>query len=364
MGGPCAWGSEGPGGGGFATPGPGAQDLGGDALVLGIESSCDETAAAVVQADGTVLSSVVASQDEFHAHFGGVVPEIASRRHTEVITAVVEEALAQAEVGAADLALLAVTRGPGLVGSLVVGVAAAKAYALAWQLPLVGVNHVEAHLAAALLHASGEAAPAREVFPTLCLVVSGGHTDLLLLTGPGEAELLGCTRDDAAGEALDKAARLLGLGFPGGPALERAASGGDGEAVPLPEPQLPGYEFSFAGLKSALAREVERREGLSEGEVADLAASFQEAVVRALWRVVRAAIKERSPRQLILAGGVAANTRLREVVSQAEGGGVAVALPPRVYCTDNAAMVALAGARAFESRGPDAADFDVFSALP
>lgn len=343
----------------------GQWSLSADARVLGIESSCDETAAAVVQADGRVCSNVVASQNEFHEHFGGVVPEIASRRHTEVITAVVANALANAEVQPADISLIAVTRGPGLIGSLVVGVAAAKAYALAWGLPMVGVNHVEAHLAAALLHAPSQPAPAAEIFPTLCLIVSGGHTDLLLRSGPGQSELLGCTRDDAAGEALDKAARLLGLGFPGGPALERAAERGSREAIVFPRPQLPPHEFSFAGLKSALAREVKERGVLGEDEVADLAAGFQEAVVQTLWNALERAAAEHRPQQIVVAGGVAANRRLREVLAQGcEGLGLRLAVPPPVFCTDNAAMVALAGAQAFESCGPDSMDFDVFSALP
>ncbi|MCD6351443.1 MAG: tRNA (adenosine(37)-N6)-threonylcarbamoyltransferase complex transferase subunit TsaD [Armatimonadetes bacterium] len=335
-----------------------------EALVLGLETSCDETAAAVVRPDGTVVASVVASQDELHAPFGGVVPEIASRRHTEIITAVVQEALDRAGIGAGELALIGVTQGPGLIGSLVVGAAAAKAYALAWDLPLVGVNHVQAHMMAAFLHEPGKPAPAQWVFPTLCLIVSGGHTDLMLLSGPGEYELLGCTRDDAAGEALDKVARLLGLGFPGGPALEAAAREGDPHAVPLPLPQLPPYEFSFAGLKSALAREVEGRGELTAQEVADFAASFQRAVVATLLHTVRAAVAEFAPRQLLLGGGVAANQSLREGFARLGGDDLVVAIPPREYCTDNAAMIALSAALKYEKDGPDEMDFDVYSAMP
>lgn len=338
--------------------------LSGDRPVLGIETSCDETAAAVVLADGTVRSSIVASQDEFHAHFGGVVPEIASRRHAEVITAVVDEALGKASAGAQSLQLIAVTAGPGLVGSLVVGVAAAKAYALAWDLPIVAVNHVYAHLSAAFLHRPGEQPPAEGIYPSLSLVVSGGHTDLFLSPAPGCYELLGCTRDDAAGEALDKAARVLGLGYPGGPAIQRAAATGDARAYDFPIPRLDGLDFSFAGLKTALVREVERRGELDDAEVADLAASFQEAVVQALWQKTRAAIVEHRPAQLIVAGGVAANRRLREVTSQAAELGVRVAIPPPEFCTDNAAMVALAGAGVYIQRGPDTLDFDVYSAMP
>ena len=336
-----------------------------EAVVLGIETSCDETAAAVVRGDGTVVSNVVASQDSFHAHFGGVVPEIASRRHTEVITAVVEDALQEGGVGPEHLGLIAVTHGPGLVGSLVVGVAAAKAYALAWNLPLVAVNHVEAHLHAAFLHPPGEEPSARQDYPALCLIVSGGHTDLIAVPEAGKYRLVGCTRDDAAGEALDKAARLLGLGYPGGPAIERAAVEGNPEAVPLPRPLLDGYDFSFAGLKSALARLVEGRPPATAKDVADLAASFQAAVIDTLWARTRQALAELQPRQLIVAGGVAANRRLREVFhAEAEKCGVRLAIPPLHFCTDNAAMVALCGMEVFRRSGPAPADFDVFSALP
>ncbi|MBC7287144.1 MAG: tRNA (adenosine(37)-N6)-threonylcarbamoyltransferase complex transferase subunit TsaD [Armatimonadetes bacterium] len=334
-----------------------------DALVLGIETSCDETAAAVVRADGMVLSSVVASQDEFHAHFGGVVPEIASRRHAELITAVVAEALSAAEVEPADLSLIAVVNGPGLIGSLVVGVAAAKAYSVAWSLPIVAVNHVEAHVTAAWLFRSPEERRC-PTYPAVALVVSGGHTDLVLLRSDEDAQVLGSTRDDAAGEALDKAARLLGLGYPGGPALERAGKEGQPTAFSLPAPHVPGYDFSFAGLKSALARLVEEMGEVSHSRIADLAASFQEAIVRVLWEKARAAALETCARQLILAGGVAANTRLRQVFCQIEADGIEFVAPAREFCTDNAAMVALCGATLYRRRGADDLTFDVFSALP
>lgn len=336
-----------------------------EGLVLGIETSCDETAAAVVRGDGTVLSSVVASQDSFHAHFGGVVPEIASRRHTEVITAVVEQALRESCAGPDALDLIAVTHGPGLIGSLVVGVAAAKAYSLAWSLPVVPVNHVEAHLHAAFLHSPGEDPPVRPEYPAVCLVVSGGHTDLIAVHGPGDYQLLGCTRDDAAGEALDKAARLLGLGYPGGPAIQQAADGGRPDAVPLPRPVVQGYDFSFAGLKTALARLVEEHPPASPADVADFAASFQQGVVEVLWATTYRAVADLRPRQLIVAGGVAANRRLREVFAAgAEKCGVRLAIPPPHFCTDNAAMVALCGIEVYRRTGPVAPDFDVFSALP
>ncbi len=342
----------------------GPSNLPEDARVLGLETSCDETAASVVTPDGAVLSSVVASQEAFHAQFGGVVPEIASRRHAEVITAVVEEALTDSRTDPFALSLLAVTNGPGLVGSLVVGAAAAKAYALAWGLPVVAVNHVEAHFHAAFLHEVG--ARSREVrFPVLCLIVSGGHTDLIFVSAPGEYELLGCTRDDAAGEALDKVARLLGLGFPGGPAVELAAASGNPDAFPLPSPKVPGLDFSFAGLKSALARHVESRGGLEPAEVSDLAASFQETVVRTLWLRALDAVRACHPASLVVAGGVAANARLRQVFAEGSASlGLRLIVPPPLFCTDNAAMVALCGAAMYARRGPDAANFDVFSALP
>jgi N6-L-threonylcarbamoyladenine synthase len=342
----------------------GPSKLSDDARILGIESSCDETAASVVTPTGAVLSSVIASQEAFHAQFGGVVPEIASRRHAEVITAVVEEALRDARTEPSTLSLIAVTNGPGLVGSLVVGAAAAKAYALAWNLPVVAVNHVEAHFHAAFLH-DPAAKPPDVAFPILCLIVSGGHTDLIFVSAPGEYELLGCTRDDAAGEALDKVARLLGLGFPGGPAVERAATEGSARAFPLPMPNVPGLDFSFAGLKSALARHVESRGVLDPSEVPGLAASFQETVMRTLWLRTLDAVKVRRPATLVVAGGVAANARLKQVFAEGSASlGLPLIVPPPTFCTDNAAMVALCGAAVFQRRGPDPTDFDVFSALP
>ncbi len=335
-------------------------------LVLGIETSCDETAAAVVQADGTVLSNVVASQDEFHAHFGGVVPEIAARRHCEVITAVVDEALSRAGAKPEAISLIAVTTGPGLLGSLVVGAAAAKAYAIAWELPLVAVDHVQAHMAAAFLRLpSGEPAAA-DLWPSVCLVVSGGHTDLVVMNSPGERETVGWTRDDAAGEALDKAARILGLGYPGGPAIDRASRSGRRDAFSFPIPDVPGFEFSFAGLKTALARTVEQLQAQgAQLPVEDLAASFQEAVVNILWEKAHACARAYSARQLIVAGGVAANSRLRELFAErASQAGLRLAIPDRQFCTDNAAMVALCGADIYRSSGPTSLDFDVYSALP
>ncbi|HXH82904.1 MAG TPA: tRNA (adenosine(37)-N6)-threonylcarbamoyltransferase complex transferase subunit TsaD, partial [Candidatus Tectomicrobia bacterium] len=255
--------------------------------VLGIESSCDETAAAVLADGRRVLSSVVASQDDIHAPYGGVVPELASRRHIEVITPVVERALAAAGVGLADLGGIAVTQGPGLVGSLLVGCSMAKALAWAHGLPLVGVNHLEGHIYAAFLT---EDPPE---WPFLALVVSGGHTALYLVPAPRHYRLVGQTRDDAAGEAFDKVAKLLGLGFPGGPAIQRVAEHGDPTAIEFPLAQMTdgARDFSFSGIKTAVSLHVRRRARLSEREVADVAASFQAAVVKMLVRrTVRASL--------------------------------------------------------------------------
>ncbi len=337
-----------------------------DSLVLGVETSCDETAAAVARGGREILSSVVASQDDLHAHFGGIVPEVASRRHAELVTAVVQQALEQAEIGWEDLSLIAVTRGPGLVGSLLVGVSAAKGYSLATGLPLVGVDHIAAHVHSCFLAVPEGEQTAAETFPSLCLVASGGHSDLVLTHGPGRYELVGWTRDDAAGEALDKAARLLGLGYPGGPAIERAAEQGDPGAVELPRPDIGDeFGFSFAGLKTALVRIVEPA-GLREcaHAVPDLAASFQQAVVDTLVRETVQAAGHFRVRQILLAGGVAANRTLRDTMSAAaEQRGIAFHVPPRWLCTDNAAMVAGAGFHQAAQQGPDDLRMEVESAL-
>lgn len=344
-----------------------ASDLSSDALILGIETSCDETAAAVVRGGREMVSSAVASQDDLHGRFGGVVPEIASRRHSEIITLVVREALEEAHICWADLSAIAVTHGPGLVGSLLVGVAAAKGYALSTGLPLVGVNHLEAHLLANFVHEPGKPAPAQELFPSLCLIVSGGHTDLILVEGLGEYRLVGWTRDDAAGEALDKAARVLGLGYPGGPAMDRAAQHGRADAFVFPRPIVPdSFDFSFSGLKTALLRTVQSlgadRDRLP---VADLAASFQEAVADTLVRNTTAAARAYGARQVLLAGGVAANSRLRQKMSEWERlTRIPVAFPPLRLCTDNAVMVAAAGYFKALREGFDPLELDVFSSLP
>jgi N6-L-threonylcarbamoyladenine synthase len=306
--------------------------------VLGIETSCDETAAAVVDGGTTIVSSVVSSQIDLHARYGGVVPELAGRAHVELLTPVLSEALALA--GSDDrgrgIEAVAVTYGPGLIGSLLVGVAEAKALALAWDVPLVGVNHLEAHLFASLLEQPDLG------WPLAVLLVSGGHTLLIEVTEPGRYRLLGGTIDDAAGEAFDKVARFLGLGYPGGPAIDRIAVEGDPRAFALPR-SLPGdgYDFSFSGLKTAVVNTVRKHPDASS---ADVAASFQEAVVDVLVTRARRAAADVGAKALCLAGGVAANSLLRRRISEAcAEDGIGAFLPSRALCTDNAAMVAAAG---------------------
>jgi N6-L-threonylcarbamoyladenine synthase len=309
-------------------------------VILGIESSCDETAAAVLADGRRVLSSVVASQDDVHAPYGGVVPELASRRHLEMIVPVVEKALKDAGVGLGDLDGIAVTQGPGLVGSLLVGCSMAKALAWVHGLPLVGVNHLEGHIYAAYLTDD----PPEH--PFLALVVSGGHTALYHAPSPLTYELVGQTRDDAAGEAFDKVAKLLGLGFPGGPIIQKTAERGDPRAIEFPIAQITdgSRDFSFSGIKTAVSHYVKRRGPLAEAQVADVAASFQAAVVKTLVRrTVRAAV-QLGVKRVLLTGGVAANGPLRAALV-AEGGehGIHVHIPPPGLCTDNAAMITAAG---------------------
>jgi tRNA threonylcarbamoyl adenosine modification protein TsaD/ribosomal-protein-alanine acetyltransferase len=309
-------------------------------LILAIESSCDETAAAVLRGGREVLSSVVASQIDFHSRFGGVVPEIASRKHTEAIVGVVEEALAEAGVGLADLTALAVTYGPGLVGALVVGVSYAKGLALATGLPLVGVNHLEGHLFACAL-ADPEVAP-----PLVALIVSGGHTSLVHAPEWGEYHTLGSTIDDAAGEAFDKVAKALGLGYPGGPAISRLAAQGDPAAIPFPRAMLRSadLDFSLSGLKTAVVTYIasERRAG-RELDLPDIAASFQAAVIDVQVAKALRAVEECGVSTFLIGGGVAANPELRRALTEAmEARGVRVSVPPMDLCTDNAAMIAAA----------------------
>ena len=315
-------------------------------LILGIETSCDETAAAVVQEGRRILANVVASQMELHARYGGVFPEVASRQHILTILPVLSQALGEAGIGWHDLTAVAVTRGPGLAGSLLVGVNVAKAIAWARGLPLIGVNHLEGHVYSNWLEVPSGANPAAYVppqLPALLLIVSGGHTELVLMRDHGTYERLGGTLDDAAGEAFDKVARLLNLGYPGGPAIQRAAEGGDPMAFPLPRAWLPGtYDFSFSGLKTAVLRLVQQdARPLDPVKVRDLAASFQWAVADVLVEKTRQAAMATGARHVCVCGGVAANATLRrEMRSRLP---IPVSVPPLFLCTDNAAMVACAG---------------------
>jgi N6-L-threonylcarbamoyladenine synthase len=307
--------------------------------ILGIETSCDETAAAVVEDGRLLLSNVIASQVGLHARYGGVVPEVASRKHLESILPVIDAALDEAGCAWDDLTAVAVTVGPGLSGSLLVGVNVAKAIVFARGMPLVPVSHLESHIYANWIEQDGEDTPPPS-FPLLALIVSGGHTDLVVMEDHGRYRQLGHTRDDAAGEAFDKVARLLGLGFPGGPAIERAAAG-KAPSFRLPRAWLPGsYDFSFSGLKTAVLRFTHEHKG-QELTTGELAAAFQDAVVDVLvTKTVRAARAERV-KEIILAGGVASNGALRQrLLAQSP---VPVRLPPPLFCTDNAAMVAACG---------------------
>jgi tRNA N6-adenosine threonylcarbamoyltransferase len=309
-------------------------------IVLGIETSCDETAAAVLDGGRKILSSIVASQDDVHGPYGGIVPELASRRHVEVIVPVIRRALVTAGVGLQDLDGIAVTQGPGLVGSLLVGCSVAKATAYALGKPFVGVNHLEGHIYAAFLE---EHPP---TYPFLALVVSGGHTALYAAPGRGRYERIGQTRDDAAGEAFDKVAKLLGLGYPGGPVIERVAVSGDACAVRLPMAQMSdgAPDFSFSGIKTAVSLHVKRAGGLGPSQVADVAASFQATVVKMLVRKTVRAARRLGVARLLLTGGVAANSMLRASLQrECDERGWTLHVPSRKLCTDNAAMIAAAG---------------------
>jgi len=320
--------------------------------VLGIETSCDETAAAVVEDGRRILSNQIASQVEIHARYGGVVPEVASRQHLLSIIPIIEQAMAEAGVGWKELSGIAVTIGPGLAGSLLVGVNVAKAVALAHGLPLTGVNHLEAHIYANWL--GGNSID----FPVACLIVSGGHSDLVLMRGHGDYVVLGRTRDDAAGEAFDKAARILGLGYPGGPAIEQAARG-EAASIPLPRAWLKGSnDFSFSGVKTALLRLVEAG---NISSVADAAASFQAAVIEVLVTKTVAVAKERRAKKILLSGGVASNSLLREQL--VKNSPLPVLVPPPVLCTDNAAMIAACGYYHLQAGRTDGLDLDVFPSL-
>ncbi len=331
--------------------------------VLGIESSCDETAAAVVTERGEVIADVVASQIAVHAPYGGVVPELASRAHVTNVVPVIEQALARAG-GLETIDAVAVTNGPGLVGALLVGLSAAKAIAFARRLPLVGVDHLVGHLFAVYLAHDGEPAAA-PALPYVALLVSGGHTAIYEVTAPGEAHILGQTRDDAAGEAFDKVAKLLGLGYPGGPVIDRLAAGGDPNAIELPSPMSSRrtLDFSFSGLKTAVARHV-KEHGVPD-DPSDLCAAFQRRAVRVLVDKSVHACRERGIPRLVLGGGVAANRGLRErarVVCAKHG--IEIFVPPVASCTDNAAMIAYAGALRLTAGAQDGLDLAAYSRSP
>lgn len=335
------------------------------ARVLGIESSCDETAAAIIKDGRVLLSNVVASQVDLHTQYGGVFPEMASRQHILAIYPVVEQALRQAHLSLTDLDAIAVTRGPGLAGSLVVGVNAAKGMSLATRLPLVGVNHLESHIYSAwIVPADEEPLPPEPEFPLLALLVSGGHTELNLITGHLHYERLGATLDDAAGEAFDKVARLIGLPYPGGPSIQEVAKEGNPSAFDFPRSWLEGtWNFSFSGLKTAVLRTVQAlKEKNVELPVADLAASFQEAVVEVLYKKTMAAAQQYQVRQILVAGGVSANQALRDIFTAQND--FPVHIPPLKYCTDNAAMVAVSGYYRFVHQQQDELDFDVLPTWP
>ncbi len=334
------------------------------ARVLGIETSCDETAAAVVESGRVMLSSLVASQVDLHAQFGGIFPEVASRQHVRTIYPIIEGALQAAHLDLREVDAIAVTRGPGLPGSLVVGMNTAKGLALGSGLPLIGVNHLEAHIYSAWLHTNeSETAPAPE-FPLLALIVSGGHTELVLMTGHLQYQRLGATLDDAAGEAFDKVGRLLGLPYPGGPAIQRVAETGDPQAFDFPRAWLEDtWNFSFSGLKTAVLREVRRLEGRVQSlPVSHLAASFQTAVVDVLVGKTLRAAQTFNAQEILVAGGVSANRALRKAFQ--EQSPLKVHIPPVSLCTDNAAMIASAGYFRYMQGQQDGLDMDVLPNWP
>ena len=325
-------------------------------VVLAIETSCDETAASIVMGGNDVLSSIVSSQIDIHARFGGVVPEVASRAHLESIVPVIDAAIAEAGILPSRIDAVAATAGPGLIGALLVGVSAAKSLALVWDKPFIGINHLEAHLYAGLLDD-----PTLE-FPLIVLLVSGGHTLIIHMKGHGDYTVLGRTIDDAAGEAYDKVARYLDLGYPGGPVIDRIASEGNPHAVEFPRAMMhDGLDVSFSGLKTSVINHVRKNPGMSN---VDVAASFQAAVVDVLCAKTIKAAQQVGAQGIVLGGGVSANTFLRSEMSRRGGeAGFKVALPSRAMCTDNAAMIAAAAWHRLKSDGPRELDCGAYPNL-
>lgn len=343
---------------------PEPESIDGPIRLLGIETSCDETAASVVEDGRKILSNVVASQVDIHAQYGGVYPEVASRQHIITIYPIVEQAMQQAHLTLEDVDGIAVTRGPGLAGSLVVGINTAKGIAIANQLPIIGINHLEAHIYSAWLDHPDQSAAGEPEFPLLALIVSGGHTELTLMTDHLEYQRLGGTLDDAAGEAFDKVARLLGLTYPGGPAIEQAAADGNERAFSFPRAWLEdSWDFSFSGLKTAVLREVRRLEDTNLSlPVKDIAASFQAAVVDVLVSKTLSAAREFAAKDILVAGGVSANQSLRKGFQ--ENIEFPVHIPPLALCTDNAAMISGAGYYRFIHGQRDDLDIDVLPNWP
>lgn len=322
---------------------------------LAIETSCDETSAAITKDGTTILSNIVATQTEFHQKYGGIVPEIAARKHIELINPIIQEALDKANTAFKDLDAVAVTYGPGLVGSLIVGLCAAKAIAWSQKIPLIGINHLEGHIYANLLMSNSlplRAGPISNFFPFICLLVSGGHTMIVHVKNHGEYETLGQTRDDAAGEAFDKVARVLGLGYPGGPLIDKLSKDGNPNAIQFKHPMIEGeyaYDFSFSGIKTAVVNYVRKEEkhktqNTEHGlKIADIAASFQKVVVETLVEKLIKAAKDKKVSTVSIAGGVSANSGLRNYLQKrAKAENLNVIIPSFEYCTDNAAMIGCA----------------------
>ena len=330
-------------------------------IILGIESSCDETACGIMEDDQAVLAHVVDSQIIIHRAYGGVVPEIASRRHIESIYPVVDSALQKSNLTLDDIDLFAVTAGPGLIGSLLIGLNFVKAISLVKNIPYVGVDHMAGHLLSVFL------SDTKPDFPFVAIVASGGHSSLFYAKSFTEFELLGRTRDDAAGEAFDKVAKRLGMPYPGGPEISTLATHGDRNKIKFPRSWLEkdSFDFSFSGLKTSVANFVHKQKELTPSLLADIAASFQEAIIDVLSAKAVQAAKHKECAQVVLAGGVAANPRLRELLGKrCRSAGLAVSMPPLEYCTDNGAMICVAGYHQFQQHGASNVDLDVYSRSP